>query len=89
MSTSERRSFTDDAWFADLIEELHDGLGGDAGLSEEEEGDDVAIPPMIGVGIIGRLGDAPGEDWLCCGDNGSGWGGLWRPLPFIVCCIRQ
>ena len=53
---------TDDAWFADLIEELHDGRGGDAGLSEEDEGDDVAIPPIIGVGIIGRLGDAPGED---------------------------
>ena len=81
-------SFIDDAWFADLTDDAHDSLGGEAGLSEEAEGDDVGIPPMMGVGIIGRLGEAPGED--CCGDSGSGGGGVEeRPPPFIDCCIKQ
>ena len=53
------------------MDEAHDGLGGEAGLSDDEEGDDVARPPIIGVGIIGRLGDAPGDDRLCRGDSGS------------------
>ena len=58
-----------------------------------DDGDEVAMPPIIGVGMIGRLGEAPGEEWLCsCGDNGSGCEGEDEPRPgppFIVCCIRQ
>ena len=54
------------------MDEAHDGLGGDAGLREEDDGDDATMLPIIGVGIIGRLGEAPGDDLLCGGDNASG-----------------
>lgn len=57
-------SFTADAWIPDLAEEIQDGLGGEAGLSEEDEGEEVGMPPIMGVGIIGRLGEEPGEDRL-------------------------
>ena len=62
ISTSKSISFTDEAWLDAFIEEAHDGLGGDAGLSEDDDGDEVAMPPIIGVGMIGRLGEAPGEE---------------------------
>ena len=56
-------SFTDAAWqFPVLADGAQEGLGGEAGLSEEEDGEEVDMPPIIGVGIIGRLGEAPGED---------------------------
>ena len=62
MSTSKSMSFTDEAWPGGFTDDAHDGRGGDAGLRDDDEGDDVAIPPIMGVGIIGRLGDAPGDE---------------------------